>query len=109
MGKRLRRTGGGHSAVPDRAYWLGLDAHMDLAGLIVGYIPMAKGFVYLTGVVDVDSRRVLTHKVAITLEACHAREIIEEALARFGKPELAFKSASYRAKHGLSEVAAPSN
>ena len=27
------------------------------------YIPMAKGFVYLTAVVDVASRRVLTHKV----------------------------------------------
>ena len=52
------------------------------------YIPMARGFVYLTAVVDVASRRVLTHKVAITLEACHAREIIEEALARHGTPEI---------------------
>jgi putative transposase len=52
------------------------------------YIPMARGFVYLTAVVDVASRRVLTHKVAITLEACHAREIIEEAFARYGTPEI---------------------
>ena len=52
------------------------------------YIPMAKGFVYLTAVVDVASRRVLTHKVAITMEACHAREIIEEAFARYGTPEI---------------------
>lgn len=52
------------------------------------YIPMAKGFVYLTAVVDVASRRVLTHKVAITLEACHAREIMQEALARYGTPEI---------------------
>ena len=49
---------------------------------------MAKGFVYLTAVVDVASRRVLTHKVAITLEACHAREIMQEALARYGTPEI---------------------
>jgi putative transposase len=49
---------------------------------------MAKGFVYLTAVVDVASRRVLTHKVAVTLEACHAREIIEEAFARYGMPEI---------------------
>ncbi len=40
------------------------------------YIPMARGFVYLTAVVDVASRRVLTHKVAITLEACHAKETL---------------------------------
>jgi putative transposase len=52
------------------------------------YIPMAKGFVYLTAVVDVASRRVLTHKVAVTLESCHAREIIVEAFARYGMPEI---------------------
>lgn len=52
------------------------------------YIPMVKGFVYLTAVVDVASRRVLTHKVAITLEACHAREIMQEAFARYDTPEI---------------------
>ena len=50
------------------------------------YIPMKRGFVYLTAVVDVASRRVLAHKVAITLEACHASEVIEQAFARFGVP-----------------------
>ena len=49
---------------------------------------MARGFVYLTAVVDVASRRVLAHKVAITLEACHASEVIEQAFARFGVPEI---------------------
>ena len=43
------------------------------------YIAMAKGFVYLTAVVDVASRKVLAHKVAITLEAVHAKEVIEQA------------------------------
>jgi putative transposase len=52
------------------------------------YIPMAKGFVYLTAVVDVASRKVLTHKVAVTLEACHAAEILKEAFARYGTPEI---------------------
>ena len=52
------------------------------------YIPMARGFVYLTAVVDVASRRVLAHKVAITLEAVHAKEVIEQAFARYGVPEI---------------------
>jgi putative transposase len=52
------------------------------------YIPMARGFVYLTAVVDVFSRRVLAHRVAITLEAIHAREVIEQATARYGMPEI---------------------
>ena len=52
------------------------------------YIPMARGFVYLTAVVDVASRMVLAHKVAITMETCHAKEIIEQACARYGAPEI---------------------
>ena len=52
------------------------------------YIPMVCGFVYLTAVVDVASRRVLAHKVAITLEACHAKEIMQEAFAKYGTPEI---------------------
>ena len=52
------------------------------------YIAMARGFVYLTAVVDVASRKVLAHKVAITLEACHAKEVIEQAFAHYGVPEI---------------------
>ncbi len=51
-------------------------------------IPMARGFVYLTAVVDVASRMVLAHKVAITMEACHAVEVLEQAFARYGAPEI---------------------
>ena len=52
------------------------------------YILMARGFVYLTAVVDVASRAVLARKVAITLESCHAREVIEQTFARHGAPEI---------------------
>jgi len=52
------------------------------------YIRMARGFVYLTAVVDVYSRRILSHRVAITLEAIHAVEALQEAYARFGTPEI---------------------
>jgi putative transposase len=46
------------------------------------------GFVYLTAMVDVASRKVLTHKVTITLEACHAKEVIEQAFLRHGTPQI---------------------
>jgi putative transposase len=52
------------------------------------FIPMDKGFVYLTAVVDWASRRVLAAKVAITLEACHAVEVLQEAFNRHGRPEI---------------------
>ncbi len=52
------------------------------------YIPMARGFVYLVAVIDVASRKVLSHKVASSLEACHAVEVIERAFKRFGVPQI---------------------
>ncbi len=52
------------------------------------YIPMTKGFVYLTAVVGVASRKVLAHKVATTLEAYHAVEIMQETYKRYGQPSI---------------------
>ena len=54
----------------------------------ITYIPMARGFVYLAAVVDVFSRRVPSHRVAITMEADFCVEALEEALAKHGKPDI---------------------
>ena len=54
----------------------------------ITYIPMAHGFVYLAAVVDWFSRRILSHRVSITMEADFCIEALEEALARHGKPEI---------------------
>jgi putative transposase len=54
----------------------------------ITYIPMAKGFVYLAVVLDWFSRRVLSWRVSITMEASFCIETLEEALVRHGKPEI---------------------
>ena len=54
----------------------------------ITYIPMAKGFVYLAVVLDWFSRRVLSWRVSITMEASFCIAALEEALARHGKPEI---------------------
>jgi putative transposase len=54
----------------------------------ISYIPMAKGFVYLVAIVDWFSRKGLAWRVSITTEADFCVEALEEALARFGKPEI---------------------
>jgi putative transposase len=78
----------GHKIYPYLLRRLAVVRSNQVWALDTTYIPMARGFVYLTAVVDVASRRVLAHKVAITLEACHAREVIEQAFARWGTPEI---------------------
>ncbi|HEX8485272.1 MAG TPA: IS3 family transposase [Sphingomonas sp.] len=54
----------------------------------ITYIPMARGFVYLIAIVDWFSRRVLSWRLSITLETDFCIEALEEALTRFGAPEI---------------------
>jgi putative transposase len=78
----------GHKVYPYLLRTLAINCANQVWALDTTYIPMARGFVYLTAVVDVASRKVLAHKVAITLEAVHAKEVIEWAFARYGAPEI---------------------
>ena len=54
----------------------------------ITYIPMARGFVYLAVVLDWFSRRVLSWGVSITMEAAFCIDVLEQALAEHGKPEI---------------------
>ncbi len=78
----------GHRIYPYLLRHLAIVRSNQVWALDTTYIPMTCGFVYLTAVVDVASRKVLAHKVAITLEAIHAKEVLEQAFARFGTPEI---------------------
>ena len=54
----------------------------------IAYIPMARGFVYLAVVLDWFSRRVLSWRLSITMEAAFCVETLQDALARHGTPEI---------------------
>ena len=54
----------------------------------ITYIPMAKGFVYLVAVMDWFSRRVLSWRLSITMEADFCVEALQEAISRHGSPEI---------------------
>ena len=78
----------GHKIYPYLLRNLAITRANQVWALDTTYIAMARGFVYLVAVVDVASRKVLAHKVAISLEAIHAKEVIEQAFARYGTPEI---------------------
>jgi len=54
----------------------------------ITYIPMARGFVYLAVVLDWATRRVLSWRLSITMEAAFCVATLEDALARHGKPDI---------------------
>ena len=54
----------------------------------VTYLPLARGFCYLTAIMDWASRRVLSWRLSNTLDAAFCIEALEEALERYDSPEI---------------------
>jgi putative transposase len=54
----------------------------------ITYLPMAQGFLYLVAILDVLSRKVLSFRLSNTLTADFCVAALEEALARYGAPEI---------------------
>jgi putative transposase len=54
----------------------------------ITYIPLARGFIYLVAIMDWHSRAVLAWRISNTLHADFCVEALEDALRRFGKPEI---------------------
>jgi putative transposase len=54
----------------------------------ITYIPMRKGFMYLTAVMDVYSRKILAWGISNSMEASWCLEVLKTAIAHYGKPEI---------------------
>jgi putative transposase len=54
----------------------------------ITYLPMRRGFLYMVAVMDWATRKVLAWRVSNTMEVEFCLEVLEEAMARFGRPEI---------------------
>jgi len=54
----------------------------------ITYLPMARGFCYLVAIMDWASRKVLSWRLSNTLDASFCIDALEEAIARYGTPEI---------------------
>lgn len=54
----------------------------------ITYIPMKRGFVFLVAILDWSTRRVLAHRVSTSMSTDFCIEALEEALAKYGRPEI---------------------
>jgi|SRR5665213_286542 len=78
----------GHKIYPYLLRDLAVDRPNQVWAMDITYIPMKRGFVYLAAVVDWFTRRVLSWRLSITMEADFCIEAVQEALAKHGKPEI---------------------
>ena len=86
--RRTSRPAPGHKLYP----YLLCDLEISEAGQVwcadVTYLPMRRGFCYLTAIMDWASRRVLSWRLSNTLDAAFCIEALEEALQRYAPPEI---------------------
>jgi putative transposase len=78
----------GHKIYPYLLRGLAIEQPNQVWATDITYIPMARGFVYLVAVVDWFSRRVLSWRLSITMDVDFCLDALEEALARYGRPEI---------------------
>jgi putative transposase len=78
----------GHKIYPYLLRGLAITRPNQVWAMDITYIPMARGFVYLAVVLDWATRRVLSWRLSITMEAAFCVETLEDALACHGKPEI---------------------
>lgn len=77
-----------HKIYPYLLRHLTIDRPNQVWATDITYIPMRKGFLYLVAIMDWHSRRVLSWRLSNSMEEDFCIEALEEAIARYGAPEI---------------------
>jgi len=85
---RTTQRNPGHRVYPYLLRGLPITRANQVWAMDITYLPMARGFVYLTVVMDWYSRRVLSHRISITMDTSFCLDALEDAIQKYGKPEI---------------------
>jgi len=85
---RLSRSHPGHRIYPYLLKGLDITKANHVWCSDITYIPMARGFCYLTAIMDWASRKVLSFKLSNTLDNSFCMDALEEAMIKYGRPEI---------------------
>lgn len=80
--------GEGHAIYPYRLRGLEVTHSNHVWCIDITYIPMAKGFLYLTAIIDVYSRYIVGWDIHNTLDAENSLNVLRKAILVHGKPEI---------------------
>ena len=85
---RTTKPAPGHKVFPYLLRNLAIDRPNQVWAADITYVPIGRGFLYLVAVIDWASRAVLAWRLSNTMDVSFCVSALEEALARFGKPEI---------------------
>jgi putative transposase len=85
---RTTKPAPGHKIFPYLLRGLSIERPNQVWASDITYIPIGRGFLYLVAVIDWASRAVLSWRLSNTMDVSFCVSALEEALARFGVPEI---------------------
>jgi putative transposase len=85
---RTTKPAPGHKIFPYLLRGLAIDRPNQVWAADITYIPIGRGFLYLVAIIDWASRAVLAWRLSNTMDTSFCVAALEEALARFGRPEI---------------------
>ncbi len=85
---RTSQPAPGHRIYPYLLRGLVIDRPNQVWAADITYIPLGRGFLYLVAIIDWASRAVLAWRLSSTLDADSCVRALDEAMARFGRPEI---------------------
>jgi putative transposase len=85
---RTTKPAPGHKIFPYLLRNLVIERTNQVWAADITYIPIGRGFLFLVAVIDWASRAVLAWRLSNTMDVSFCLAALEEALARFGKPEI---------------------
>ncbi len=85
---RTPKPAPGHKVFPYLLRGVTIDRPNRVWAADITYIPIGRGFLYLVAIMDWASRAVLAWRLSNTMDVSFCVSALEEALVRFGKPEI---------------------
>ena len=85
---RTSKPAPGHKVFPYLLRGVSIERPNQVWAADITYVPVGAGFFYLVAIMDWASRAVLAWRLSNTMDTSFCLEALEEALARFGKPEI---------------------
>jgi putative transposase len=85
---RTTKPAPGHKVYPYLLRGLTIDRPNQVWAADITYLPIGRGFLYVVAIMDWASRAVLAWRLSNTMDSSFCVEALEEALARFGRPEI---------------------
>jgi putative transposase len=85
---RTTKPAPGHTVFPYLLRDMTVERANQVWAADITYVPVGRGFLYLVAVMDWSSRAVLAWRLSNTMDVSFCVSALEEALARFGTPEI---------------------